>query len=103
MRPKHYPYKDIDGNHFPDAALGSAEYYCINFGDWIREENDELVTAEWIVPDQLDNLDNYVASREAYIKLGTKIRGSFRVELKLTTQENGNEQTRVVPMILRVY
>lgn len=100
---KNYPYKDIDGNHWPDAALGDELFYCIDYNTWITEENDSLVSITWVVPDGLEGSEAHEANGEAFIKLKTLARGSHRVEMHLRTKEFDYEQVKVVPMILKVY
>ena len=105
MIPKNYIYKDTDGDHWPDAAFGNNEYYCIDFSDWITEENDSFVSAEWTIPIGLFGSDDYVIEEDnqAFIKLRADGRGSFKVNLALTTMEENKESTKQIVMILRVY
>lgn len=103
MNIKHYPYKDIDGNHWPDAALGDALFYAIDYSQWLTEENDELVSIAWTVPAGLVGSDGFEANGQANIKLTTEKRGSHKVVCAITTVENGFEQKKTVLMILKVY
>ena len=103
MIPKNYPYLATDGNHFPDAALGSSQYYCINYLQWLTEEGDTLVGVEWELPEGLTGEDAHEAAGEAFIKLTPEFRRSYRVTCKVTTQENGKEQINTVTVILKVY
>lgn len=103
MRPKNYPYKASDGNHWADAPLGDHQFYAIDFSQWLTEEGDELLSVSWEVSEGLEGTESHESGTEAYIKLKTLQYGSFRVTCTLITEENGLQQTKVIPMMLRVY
>lgn len=100
---KSFPYIDIDGNHWPDAAYESAEYYSIDFSEYLDSEEDIQVSVEWVIPDGLVGEDSFEDATTAYIRITTFKRGSHRIVFKLTSSEAGKEQTTVLPIILKVY
>lgn len=100
---KDYPYKDIDGNHWPDAPLGSDLFYSIDYSTWIVEEGDVLVSATWELPSGVTGTEAHEASGQAYIKIKAEERGSHHIKCTLTTTENGYNQNKVVNMVLKVY
>lgn len=100
---KNYGYVAPDGNHWPDANLGDAQYYSIDYSEWLVNENDALVDVSWSVPEGLVGTDSHEANSQAFIKLATSERGSFKIVCTIITTENAKQQTKVVPMILKVY
>lgn len=100
---KDYPYTDIDGRHWPDAAYGSSEYYALDFYHYLNTENDTKVDVTWEIPDGLVGSDSFEDATTAYIKITANKRGSFKVVMKLDSIEAGKEQTTVLPIILKVY
>jgi len=103
MSVKNFLYKDVDGNHWPDAALGSSLYYAICFGSWLTSENDSLVNVTWSLPDGVTGEDSFEDEDEAFIKLTPTKRGSFTIVCNLTSSESGKQQIKTVPMVLKVY
>ena len=100
---KNYPYKDTDGNHWPDAVLGDSLYYSIDFSGWLESQNDTLESGEWDVPEDVTGEDSYEDATQAYIKLTAAKRGSHTITGHLHTIEKGKRQTKAVAMILKVY
>lgn len=100
---RSYVYSDIDGDHWPDTPLGSELYYSLDYLPWASCENDTFVEVEWIVPKGLEGLDSFEEDGQAFIKLKTIKRGSFRVVANLKTKEGSATQIKTVNMILRVY
>jgi hypothetical protein len=103
MIPKNYQYIDVDGHHWPDASVGDALFYSINYAQWIIDENDSFIDVEWVIPENMIGSESYESGGEAFIKLEPLCVGSFKVIMKLTTEELGKKQTKAVPMILKVY
>ena len=103
MIPKAYQYIDVDGNHWPDASVGDSLYYSVDFAQWVVAENDNLVSVDWVVPECLNNEDSFVEGGQAFIKLGAAAVGSYKVLCNIHTVENTKEQTKTIPMILKVY
>jgi hypothetical protein len=103
MIPKHYIYKDIDGMHWPDAPKGNAEYYSINFEEYLACELDALVGVEWEVPEEISSEDPHLEGGEAFIKLIANSRGSHKILCKVDMIEFEKTQTKVIPMVLKVY
>lgn len=100
---KDYYYKDIDGDHFPDTVVGSELYYTVDASCWLTQENDTITGATWEVGAGITLLDNFIQGTLLQVKLGALKVGSHSAVLTLTTTDNGNNQTKKVPMILKVY
>lgn len=100
---KNFYYKDIDGEHFPDASVGDELYYSILFSCWLTNEGDTLEGVTWTVSDGLTVLDEAIQGGEVKAKIRCERAGSFRVLCTLDTIEDAQTQTKNVPMILKVY
>lgn len=100
---KNFPYEDIDGKHWPDAAYGSAEYYSVDLYQYLSQENDSMTEVLWEIPATLTGSDAFEDETTAYIKIAANNRGSHRITFKLKSVEAGKEQLTVIPIILKVY
>jgi hypothetical protein len=101
--PKKFPYKNIDGNHFPDADVGDELYYALDFTCWLNSENDAIVGARWEVPEGVIKLDDFVLDDQGNIKISTPNIGIFKILCYLTSAELGFEQINAIPTMLKVY
>ena len=100
---KNYYYKDIDGDHFPDATVGDELYYSILYSCWLNNEGDSLESVSWTVPDGLTLLEDTIEGGEVKAKIRSDRVGSFKIVCTLNTIEDTQTQTKNVPMILKVY
>lgn len=100
---KNYYYTDIDGDHFPDASKGDELYYSIMFSCWLSNEGDSTESITWSVPEGLTLLDEFIQGGEAKAKIRCDRVGSFKVTCTINTIEGTSNQTKNVPMILKVY
>jgi hypothetical protein len=103
MIPKKYHYVDIDGNHFPDADKGDDLYYALELSCWLTSEGDILSSATWDVSEGATITESSVAGTIATVRVSTPIVGTFKLRCTVTSDDSGNQQTNVVPMMLKVY
>ena len=103
MNPKKFSYKNIDGNHWPDADVGDELYYALDLDCWLNSENDTVVGFRWEVPEGVERLDDFVLDNQANIKLKTNTIGTFKILGYLTSAELGFEQINAIPTMLKVY
>jgi hypothetical protein len=96
-------YKDSLGNaHWPDAPVGSAKYYGVDWGDYLTAEGDTIGTASWDVPTGLTDSDDSIVSDVARIKLSADTAGEYTVTCTITSTEGAESQTHVQKMRLKV-
>ena len=100
---KKYSYKDVDGFHFPDANTGDDLFYAVDVSNWLVTEADTLSTVQWSYPSGVTSSENYLNGSEATIKIATNKVGTYKINCKITSIENGKTQVNTVPMMLRVY
>lgn len=100
---KSYYYKDIDGEHFPDAIKGDELFYSIMFTCWLTNEGDSVSSITWAVPDGLTLMEDFIQGGEAKAKIRADRVGSFKVICTINTNEGTETQSKNVPMILKVY
>jgi hypothetical protein len=100
---KFYPYVDVDGNHWPDTAQGSSEYYAIDLYQYLTTEEDTITGVTWTIPPGLDAEDSFEDASTAYVKITATKRGSHKIVFTLNSIESGKAQTTVLPIILKVY
>lgn len=103
----NYPYEDLDGMHWPDTFVGSEEFYCFNFADYINQENNVIVNCTWVLPKGITGSDDGITDIEAFIKLVPTHIGTFEIRCQLrmtetTPQSTVYEETRVLKMFLKV-
>lgn len=99
----NYPYVDTDGDHWPDAIVGDAQFYAVNFEQWISAENETLVTIDWSVPAGVEASDDFHTGVEAYVKLAPKQRGTFEILCQLNTTETANDIEYTGTKTIRVF
>ena len=100
---RNFTYEDIDGIHWSDTPKGSELIYAINFGDWLFIENDMKVSASYKLPEELVSTLEVEDDYTGYIKIRADKVGSHKVECTLVSTENNISQTKVIPIILKVY
>lgn len=101
--PRKFPYKNIDGNHWPDADVGDDLYYALDLTCWLNSENDTIVGMRWEVPEGIEITNSFVLDNQANIKLKTDNIGVFKILGYLTSSELGFEQINAIPTMLKVY
>lgn len=107
MNHRDYAYEDVDGKHFPDCFLGSAEYYSIDFQEWLSQENETLVEVEWELPAEVVGSDDFNSETEAFVRLAPQTRGTHEIRCKLSFTEDGlngtpHTQQKMAVMMLKV-
>jgi|TARA_B110000908_G_C10228649_1_gene439375 hypothetical protein len=104
---KDYYYKSTDGEHFPDAVLGSNLFYGLDFSCWLKNEEDTLVSIEWTLPDGVTSEDDFLQGTVGNIKLSPTRTGSFVINCVITTEETLNFSTllqeKSIDTILKVF
>ncbi len=103
MIPKKYPYKAIDGDHWPDSDLGDDLFYGIDLNPWLNNEEDTLSSVSWDIPKGLSSTEDIVTNNTANIKISSDTIGSFTIKCTIETIESLHTQINVIPMILKVY
>lgn len=107
MGKKNFHYTEIDGEHFPDATLGSNLFYGIDFSCWLDNEDDEIVSAEWTVPDGVSSDMDFRQDNIGNVKLEPLRTGSFTINCILTSEETLNgvtlQQEKSIDIILKVF
>jgi len=100
---KKYSYKDIDGNHWPDANVGDDMFYSINYAQWGISEGDTFTSVNWVLPTGVTSSDASQEYGQVIIKIATPTTGTYKIICELTTEEDGKEQTNIIPMLIKVY
>lgn len=100
---KKYAYKDIDGNHWPDANAGDDMYYSINYAQWASTEGDTFVSVNWVLPDGVTSTDDFQEYGQVIIKLATPNPGVYKIICELVTEEDSKQQSNTIPMLIKVY
>lgn len=104
---KNFHYTDIDGEHFPDAILGSNLYYGLDLECWLTNESDSLVSVVWNVPEGIISCDDFVQGFVANVKLQATRTGSFIINCVMTSEETvlGKtiRQEKSIDTVLKVF
>ena len=103
MIQRKYSYKDLDGNHWPDADKGDNLFYAIDFTKWLTNEADTLDSVAWTLPDGITSSEEFIAGNEGHVKLSTPRVGNFKIICTMMSDDNGQIQENIIPMILKVY
>ncbi len=104
---KNFHYTDIDGEHFPDATLGSNMFYGLDFACWLDNESDTIVSVEWNLPDGVVSDDSFMQGTIGNVKLRPTRTGSFLINCVLTSEETYNastlQQQKSINTVLKVF
>ena len=107
MSIKTFPYHEIDGDHFPDATLGSDLYYGLDFSCWLTGEEDTIVSTTWSYPEGITSEDDFMQGNVGNIKLKATRPGSFIINCLLVSEETVNavtlQQTKSIDTVLKVF
>ncbi len=94
---------DDDGYaRWPDTYVGSEEYYAIDCGPYLTNENDTLDSVTWTLPTGLTQLDAQAVNNIAHVKIRTDSVGFYTVQFELNSIESGNTQKTLERIRLRV-
>ena len=104
---KNFPYTDVDGEHFPDAIVGSDVFYGLDFTCWLANEEDTIVSAVWTLPDGLTTSDDFLQDTVGTIKIKALRAGSYVINCVLTSTETLNQavlqQEKSIDTVLKVF
>jgi hypothetical protein len=96
-------YKDSLGRaNWPDANLGSAKYYGVDWSDYLTVENDTIGVVTWTIPTGLTGSDENVVSDVARVKISADSVGEYEVSCQITSTEGVETQTTIQKMRLKV-
>lgn len=106
MNLKSYFYKDFDGMHYPDARMGSAYTYGMDFTNYLDCQEGFLKSIAWSLEEGLVRYEEGFKQGEPFtpvIKIGTPCPGSFTITCTMTYDAGGMEQEVAVPLVIKVY
>jgi hypothetical protein len=107
MSIKDFHYQEIDGDHFPDATLGSNLYYGLDFTCWLGNEEDVITGVEWNIPEGIDSMPSFITGNVGNIKLKPLRTGSFIINCVMTSEETLNtvtlRQEKSIDTMLKVF
>ena len=93
---------DTDGKvYFPDAYLGEAKYYAVDFSTWLTTEGDTLSSVVWTVPAGVTGSDDNVEGNVASIKLTPSAVGTHEIICTLNSTDAGKTQVKIVKIYLK--
>lgn len=103
MRLKNYIYEDFDGTHFPDAYTGTVEWHAISFEHCFIHKGTRINKVHWFYDKGVSSYEEKVQGSTALIKLALLHPGVFKINCKAYIQADGEQETHVQRMIIRVY
>ena len=107
MSIKDFYYKEIDGDHFPDATLGSNLFYGLDFSCWLSNESDLIKSVTWNLPKGIQSEDSFMQGNKGIVKLKGEYPGSFIINCVLVSEETQLgvtlEQEKSIDTVLKVF
>ena len=107
MSYKEFPYQEIDGDHFPDATLGSDVFYHLDLSRWLDGSKDLNIQVEWNIPEGIISNDSYSHGLIASVKLCTLTTGFFDITCNVKSDRvinlDSHSEERTIKTILRVF
>ena len=107
MSIKDFYYKEIDGDHFPDATLGSNLFYGLDFSCWLNNESDLIKSVTWHLPKGVQSDDSFLQGNVGVVKLKGEHPGSFIINCILVSEETAHnvslEQEKSIDIVLKVF
>lgn len=100
---KRLSYESSAGIHWPDASVGTEEYYAISYVDLVDVEAELVTSIDWIVPTGITKMDSYINTEyhEGHVKLKPTKAGIFKVIAVINSADTSKTQKTRKEIILK--
>lgn len=101
---RNYPYKDLAGQHWPDANIGSSAWYALDIACSVDLDKEVIQSVAWTVSSNgLDVIDQlYTTENVAQVRLEARKAGYYKVTAKVTSLDTGVETVTPIEVYLKV-